>query len=578
LNPDGPIAPARRLALAREIVARSPDLLEVPLSLGFEAIDGEVLLESWRRHARAARAGQSPAEVVIYVHIPFCARVCTYCLLAAERVPGRAALDAYVDALVTQIVKRGEALEGLRASAVHIGGGTPTLLSPEQLDRILSALSDAFPRSAAFQMGVEGHPATCTPERLEVLARHGTTRLSLGVESLTESVLTRVGRGNQTEARVVAAVAAARAAGIGALNVDMLAGLPGETVESFSASLRRALRLDVDSMSINRYLAESSPLAEVGWIPTAEDDARATEMLAAADALIRAQRPPRWPREPPPRHGYGVQYVWQADDGARPYFQQDMVGPGSTLALGHGGMGHLFADHYAIAAGDAADWTRAVLDGREPGALVCPVNRRFEAAFHAASAATREGLSSGDFEATIGRSLSGTFGPDLEALETLGLLIAGDDGLRTAASSGPSFAELLLFLLLPGPSLEAACRALDEGGLEVADAQTAECLIEVDPSEPAEAIRRLEALGAASGEAVHLRPAGPLSAPVAETLLETARRRRLRVDATPADPAGARAQYARIQDALPPSLFWCRLAMRAARAARSSAGRSHVRY
>ena len=174
----------RRLEGVRARLSAGRDPLD-ELGVVFEPIDAAAHRESWTRFESAARAERVPPELVVYVHVPFCARLCAYCLLAARQAPGKKHIEAYVRALSREIAERGRALAGHPVSALHIGGGTPTLLDPQELDLLLGDLATAFARGPGFRIGIEGHPATTTPDRLEVLAHHGVSRISLGVESFT---------------------------------------------------------------------------------------------------------------------------------------------------------------------------------------------------------------------------------------------------------------------------------------------------------------------------------------------------------------------------------------------------------
>ena len=220
----------RRFDLVREVLARSPEPLHVPLRLDFRPQPGAAHLADWEAHAASCAAGTAFAPATLYVNVPFCARVCTFCLLSASRLPSAGVRDAYAAALLRQLELYAPIAERLRFHSLHVGGGTPTLLTETQLDELFGRLA-RFPRGDGFQAGVEAHPASATTGKLEVLARHGVHRLSFGLETLTPAVLERVNRGDQTEARVRTALAEARRLGF-SINVDLLAGLPGETPAS----------------------------------------------------------------------------------------------------------------------------------------------------------------------------------------------------------------------------------------------------------------------------------------------------------------------------------------------------------
>ncbi len=484
-----------RLALVRAVLERTDDPLSAPFNVEYEPMDGDAYRRAWGAFAPGAPGFRDAAA--LYVHIPFCARVCSYCLLSSSKTPGKEPVDAYLRALRGHAAELAPAVESLRFSSLHIGGGTPTLLSEKQLDELLGDL-ERFRRTERFQIGIEAHPATSTLGKLDVMRRHGVDRVSFGVETFSPDVLAAVNRADQTTERVVAAVDAARRCGL-SVNIDLLAGLPGETLASFADSVRRALELEPDSMSVNRFLAENSPLAETGYAAREEGIADCDRMLLEADRIIHEARPPRWPDRPLAAAGYGTQYVWDRTDKARSYFQQDMIGPTSTLALGHGAMGHLPGRFYSVAAGDVREYTAAIEAGHLPPMLVSPVTMRFEKAFFVVDRTCRGALTPRDFTSVFDEDARTLFGRELAFLVARGLLRQTDGRLSKPPRREFQATELLAFLALDNVAL-------------------------------ANALSRLES---------------------ATTLHEPALR-----------------DYRLIAEELPPSLLWCRLAIRASRAAR----------
>lgn len=455
-----------RLGLVRRVLARTPEPLHVPLGIAFAPTSGERHLEAWARFAARARAGAVHPTATLYVHIPFCARLCTYCLLSASRTPGKAATDAYVRAVLRQIEIFEPVVRGLRFASLHVGGGTPSLLAEDQLDALLSALG-RFERTEGFQIGIEAHPGTATAAKMRLFARHGVDRVSFGVESFTPAVLRDVNREDQTEERVRAAVAAARQAGL-SVNVDMLAGLPAETAETFELSMRKALELEPDSMSVNRFLAESSPLAHMGYGPDEEENRRADRMLLAADALVRAEGGPRWPERPLELPGFGTQYVWDRSSKARRYFQDDMIGPASTLALGHGSLGHIHGESFSVAAGTHLDFVEALASGRPPAMLESVLSTRFEMAFYAADRACRGDLSLARFAEIFGESAAKVFGRELAFLVSSDLLRVEADRIAKPASTAFQVSHLLAFLLKRSDQLARDLERLSAGDAALA--------------------------------------------------------------------------------------------------------------
>ncbi len=540
--------PFARFTRVRDALSRSLDPLEHPLGAHFRPLDGATWRSRWRALAERIATKQAHSALVLYVHIPFCARVCSYCLLAAQKIPGKDVVDAYVDALVRELEAMGRAVAGVPVSAMHVGGGTPTILSEKQLDAVLGAAQRSFARAPEFVAGIEAHPGSTTRGKLDVIAAHGVSRVSFGVESFTPAVLAAVGRRDQTADRVARAVAHAREAGIAKVNVDLLAGLPGETNASFDETVRAALELPVDSMSVNRFLAEGSPLGAFGAAsdPAGLEHEQVGRMLVDADRLIRRSKPPTFPGEPVERPSFGTQYVWDATGGARRYFQEDMIGPASTLAVGHGGMSHLHGGAYAIAGAPLREWIAATSRDEAPPVLAWDASLRFEQAFFVADRAARGQLDADEFERVFGAKLSQVFGAELAALSANALVRVTGDRL---AATGASATELLCYLSdaeldAPKPP-PVGDRVSIKATPEIAD--------------------RLAEL--ARDGAIDLDVSGGVSTADAQRLIDTVER--LALDVRPVGSAEPVArQYQRIGE-LPPSVVWCRLAIRAIAALRA---------
>lgn len=417
---------AQRFERVLAAMARTSDPLGDPLALDFEPCTGQWHAEQWQRFAQGAPA----AGLVLYLHLPYCAKICSYCLLSAERPDGAGAIERYVEAMVRELARHGEILAGLPLTRLHVGGGTPTLLRAAALRRLLGAARTAFGPSPG---SVEAHPSTTTREKLEVMLAHGVERVSFGVESLTPQVLARANRADQTFARVASAVRAAHELGM-SVNVDLLAGLPGETAESFERSLQQTLELPIDALSVNRFLAEGSPLGRSGHVPSPDDVRAASEMLERTDAVVRSARPPDFPAAAPADARYGVQYLWRRAALEGGYSQQDMIDPGSVLAVGAGGMGKIASGYHYIAHGGAAKWAETGLAGQLPEQRVCRTDARFEQAFHVADRICRGALGDG--------AEAQAFRPELDYLESIGVIASG----RLPAGSRIGAAHLTAFL------------------------------------------------------------------------------------------------------------------------------------
>lgn len=221
-------------------------------------------------------SNESDAPLGIYVHVPFCSVRCTYCDFPT--VAGRdGAIDPYLDALAREI----ETLQpGLprEADTVFLGGGTPSRLSPAQVERVLGAVRARFRVADGAEITLEGNPESLTDARLAGYLAAGVTRISVGVQSLDDAVLRRVGRAHGAR-EAERAVRAARATGFRDVSADLIAGLPGEDPERWPETVARVAGLGPDHVSV--YLLETdkdTPLGRAtrsGRAEVAGDDAQA---------------------------------------------------------------------------------------------------------------------------------------------------------------------------------------------------------------------------------------------------------------------------------------------------------------
>lgn len=188
--------------------------------------------------------------VGLYVHVPFCHTRCHFCAFYLQ-IHRDDRADAYMASLEREIrLHAGNAtLGGCALASVYFGGGTPTALTPQQLDRILGLVRQAFGIADGAEITVEAHPDTVTADGLARLVEAGFTRISYGAQSMEDRDLVQIGRRATTVGRTLQAVEAAKTAGFRDLNLDLLYGLPGQTIESWHACLDDALRLNPDHLS-----------------------------------------------------------------------------------------------------------------------------------------------------------------------------------------------------------------------------------------------------------------------------------------------------------------------------------------
>lgn len=222
----------------------------------------------------------------LYFAIPFCPTRCSYCSFVSHSVEKSMKLVAeYVNLLCDELAVTGRIARelGLNLSTVYVGGGTPTTLSTEQITAVMGAVRDNFDLANSTEYTVEaGRPDTITPEKLMAIKSGGATRISINPQTLNDSVLAAVGRRHSTE-QTVAAFAMAREAGFDNINMDLIAGLPTDTLESFVNSVEGVLALDPESITVHTLsMKRSSRLTTGGILPDAEQGRLAGAMLGEA--------------------------------------------------------------------------------------------------------------------------------------------------------------------------------------------------------------------------------------------------------------------------------------------------------
>lgn len=180
----------------------------------------------------------------LYLHIPFCRQRCDFCAFYLEVYrEGRA--EAFVRSLIHEIglsAQQHVAAAGRPIQSVYIGGGTPTVLAATQLIAILSEIRTHFTLTSDCEITVEAHPSTISEQDLVQLLQAGVTRMSLGAESMEDGDLARIGRPGAVHETIVA-VARARAAGFININLDLMYGLPGQSLESWHRTLTHCLTM-----------------------------------------------------------------------------------------------------------------------------------------------------------------------------------------------------------------------------------------------------------------------------------------------------------------------------------------------
>ena len=214
--------------------------------------------------ARAESAVIKPSfenECSVYAAIPFCPTRCSYCSFVSftsERL--LSLIPEYLTVLKRDIASVGELVSrlGKRVTSFYIGGGTPTVLDEKQLDDLLDAVSSSFDVTSFSEFTLEaGRPDTITKDKFDIAASHGVSRVSVNTQTLNPEVLSSIGR-RHTPDDFFRALEAARKAGIPNINVDLIAGLPGESAESFLASVDGVSALAPENVTVHTFCVKRS--------------------------------------------------------------------------------------------------------------------------------------------------------------------------------------------------------------------------------------------------------------------------------------------------------------------------------
>ena len=241
-----------------------------------------------------------PKDIAVYVGIPFCPTRCAYCSFVSHSVERSFSLvPPYVDALIEEIKAGGKMAreQGLSCKAFYMGGGTPTTLTAEQMDRVLTAFEESFDILSCEEITVEaGRPDTITAEKMAVLKSHGVTRVSVNPQTMEDHVLRAIGR-HHTAGDIEKAMELVSAYNFPHVNMDLIAGLPEDTPEGFKRSLDRCLSFGTDNVTVHTLALKkgSRILLEGLSIPGPEAVA---EMLDYAEPVLR-------------KNGYAPYYLYR---------------------------------------------------------------------------------------------------------------------------------------------------------------------------------------------------------------------------------------------------------------------------
>ncbi len=235
-------------------------------------------------------AASAPNEISLYVSVPFCPSRCSYCSFVSHSIDRAADLiPSYIELLCKELEKTADIVGrlGLKVKTVYVGGGTPTTLSAEQLETVLAVIHRRFGDSFEELTVEAGRPDTIDKEKLLALKNGGVTRISINPQTMQDHVLQSIGRRHTTR-QTVEAFSLARELGFNNINMDLIAGLPADTVESFMDTVEQVIRLDPESVTVHSLsIKRSSGMGQDKSFSYLRDGAEAAKMVDFAERRLR---------------------------------------------------------------------------------------------------------------------------------------------------------------------------------------------------------------------------------------------------------------------------------------------------
>ncbi|MFN3953525.1 MAG: oxygen-independent coproporphyrinogen III oxidase [Pararhodobacter sp.] len=339
--------------------ARVPRYTSYPTAPQFGPGVGADTLEGW------LRAIAPDSQISLYIHVPFCRRLCWFCACRTQGTSSEAPVIAYVEALKHELqLLKASLPKGITLSRLHWGGGTPTLLPPEQMRALGQAIFDAVPMGREAEFSVEIDPNEIDDARLDALAGIGMNRASIGVQDFDAEIQAAIGR-DQSYEITRDAVEAIRARRVHSLNADILYGLPHQTRERVADSVQKLLSIAPDRVALYGY-------AHVPWMAR-------RQQLIPSDSLPRPEERLELfetARQLFVRDGYdeiGIDHFARPEDGLAEAARkgtlrrnfQGYTDDRAEVLIGLGASSiSRFPQGYAQMNPSTSGWTRAVREGR----------------------------------------------------------------------------------------------------------------------------------------------------------------------------------------------------------------------
>lgn len=356
----------------------------------------------------------------MYIHIPFCHQICHYCDFNKVFFDNQP-VDEYIESIGQELqLMKEEGIQFSTLETVFIGGGTPTSLSAQQLGRLLEVIGQYVDIPSLKEFTTEANPDELTTEKLRVLKSGGINRLSIGVQSFDEALLKKIGRTHNAE-DPVRVINEAREVGFTNISIDLIYGLPGQTIQQWQETLDQALALDLEHYSGYSLIVEPKTvfynLMNKGKLPLPGEDAEA-EMLAM---LIEQME----------KAGQGQYEISNFSKRGKASMHNLLYWQNEAYAgVGAGAHGYLGGVRYSNV-GPIKHYMAALDEGKRPvyqTHLVTDIEAMEEEMF--LGLRKKSGVSASHFEQKFGRSLAEVYGETIAALIEQGLLEAKTDGFK----------------------------------------------------------------------------------------------------------------------------------------------------
>jgi oxygen-independent coproporphyrinogen-3 oxidase len=383
----------------------------------------------------------SEASVGVYIHIPFCERVCPYCDFAVVGVREleRSREDRYIEALLCELEARRGAFAGCALASLYLGGGTPSLCHPDSIERIVRAVAAAFPAAGEVETTLEVNPSTVERERLPDFRAAGVNRVSVGVQSFDDGVLKRLGRAHRAdEARLT--LRACREAGFASVSLDLIFAAPGQTREMFEGDLSAALEFSPEHLSAYELtLEEGTPFgtaAAAGKLALPGEDA-ALAMFEGCGAALESAGYEHYEISNYAKPGFAAvhnQRYWRRlpvlglGAGA---FSTDPPGTETPFGVRRANLRDPGSYAARVTTGESAE--------AEPPEVLDAPTARAEAMF--LGLRTRRGVEAAAFAGEFGKAPRGFFAAEIAALVAQSLLREDDAGDLQLTDRGRRFAN-----------------------------------------------------------------------------------------------------------------------------------------